>query len=224
MTVAKTRPGAGQHAQILEIARWPEWGVERWEETDLIDEISPPVPTDRDEEERAADGTQWEETNQTEAPSPPIPAESGKGQPGNNVAKIRGGIFVGLLLLGGGFSSYQISSARALDLQPVPVDPPRSISLDLPALAMPAVVPDPGIAAAQASPVPPLTATGSGRKSRPPQVSALRNPIKARAIPSESRCDRAVIQRQGDGESPDLVRAEWAEWRRCEERRIHPRP
>jgi hypothetical protein len=224
MTDVTGRPGTRQHAQILEVARWPEWGIEKWEETDRAASCPETV---RDEQKQMGDITQWEEIDQTEAAPPPIPAESGKDQPGNNAAKIAGGIVVGLLLLGGGFSSYQISSARALDLQPVPADPPPGISLDLAAVPMPAF--DASIAPAQASPVPPppIRTAPNGFKSRHSQVSPSDNPSEARAILPESRCDRAPVRQRGDGESQDLVRAEWAEWRLCEEqqiRRSHPRP
>jgi hypothetical protein len=216
-------PSTGQHTQLLEIARWPEWGVERWEETDRA--ASCP-DSGLDEQKPMGDIAAWEDVNQIEAALPPIPAETGKAQPANKAAKIAGGIVLGLLLLGGGISTYQMSSARALDLQPVPVDSPRGISLDLPAGPVPGV--DASITPAQALPVPTPAIrnppSGLSSKSRRSQVSALGHPNEARAVLPESRCDSTSMQRRGDGEGQDLIRAEWADWHRCEERRIHSRP
>ncbi|HWY60269.1 MAG TPA: hypothetical protein VNW15_00055 [Rhizomicrobium sp.] len=169
---------------MLKIARWPEWGVERWEEIEQNEVSSFHTFSGGDGPEQSQEfrvgragsqaGAPSQEIHRTEIPSfhsvsegggreRPQKVPIGKGtnqaeppsghggraenKPRKNISGIALGIMVGLLVLGGHFNSFKMSSAEVPAPRPVTMGPPplrRSTLIARPArqpaTAAPAVI------------------------------------------------------------------------------------
>jgi hypothetical protein len=130
---------------MLEIARWPEWGIERWEEihpaeVPLFRSVLGGVGRGQPQEVPTGDGL-------SQAAVPSGYRGRAENNPRKNISRIALGIMVGLLLFGGHFYGFSMSSADVPALRPVTADPPslRSTSIAQPArhsaTAAPAVIP-----------------------------------------------------------------------------------
>jgi hypothetical protein len=130
---------------MLEIARWPEWGVERWEEIDRTEVLSFHLVSGGDEREQPQEVPSGKEMSEA-------PASSGHrgiavNKPRKNISRIALGIMVGLLFLGGHFYGFKMSSADVPAPRPAAADPPPLRSTLIaqparhPATAAPAVIP-----------------------------------------------------------------------------------
>ena len=180
------------YERLLEIAKWPEqeqvWDIDNWDEANSADApLVPPMPPGT-QHQRTFDIVRWEEADRAEGPSRPHRAYRGEEDAGSNSAKIVGVIIIGLLLIGTGIYTYEMSSANAP--QPVAMKPSvlRGIGIEQPvkqpAMATAAVAPDPSIVPSQSAsdnilPSPALTANSSKDRSPLPQVPDADDPINA---------------------------------------------
>jgi hypothetical protein len=130
---------------MLEIARWPEWGIEQWEEINRTN-----VPLVRSVLGGDGRGQQQEIPTGDGLSLAAVPSgyrSRAENDPRQNISRIALGIMFGLLFFGGHFYGFETSSADVPALRPVTTEPPslRSTSIAQPvrhsATEAPAVIP-----------------------------------------------------------------------------------
>jgi hypothetical protein len=189
----------------LEIAKWPEWGVEKWEETDSLPQNPASVPLSKNE--------QWEPKTFPEDPGQP--ESQSEIRPANQSitrSETRPGIFTrtavlwivlgvaaGFLFLGGLFFVALSKTSSTYVLAPAPRPPaPATASLDLaPETVVPAIPPDIAHTSNAVNAVPlPQPSTMIAEESGLPQTAAAgHRPVR----PPARRVRLSAVQRPNSG-------------------------
>ena len=158
---------------MLEIARWPEWGIERWEEINRT-EVPSSCPVLGGGGRRQP---QEVPTGKGLSQAAPLSGHGGraKDKPRKNISRIALGIVVGLLFFGGHFYGFKMLSADVSALQPVAAEPTSlhnsSIAQSAHHSATAAFAVTPNAAVSQTLPVAipaPLRPPANGANSMPP--------------------------------------------------------
>ncbi len=159
--------GAGKRPvdSALEIAKWPEWGVEKWEETDRQPSpgstSSPSLSLVSEPQQKLEEGSGINQGDPagSQSESESQPKAPGNIRPRNNISRIAPGIATGLLFLGSVVFFAGRDSETASSDVPVPSPSRASVDLAPPELMVPAKAAgptDPGGSANGTNAAPPL--------------------------------------------------------------------
>ena len=207
------RRRSGPLDPMLEIARWPEWGAERWEEIDRTEIPSFHFDSGGDGREQPQVVTNGKEISQAIAPSGH--GGTAKNNPRKNISRIALGIMVGLMFLGGHFYGFKMSSAEVPAPRPVAAEPPPLRSTLIaqparhPATAAPAVIPKAALSQTLPDAIPAsLRPPAKGANGMPaPRLYSAQVPVTARMIPPKtvSQPQHAVLAGHKPARSRALV-------------------